>query len=220
MRPPPLTDYSPPDGPLVILHRDADLLLVDKPSGLLSVPGGPEAHRDCLDARVRAAFPQALLVHRLDRQTSGVMVFALNPRARRIIGLQFERRMVRKTYVARVAGVPRADAGRIDLPLIADWPNRPLQKVCRRTGRAAVTNWRVLGREGRSCRLERGPETGRSHQLRVHLKEIGHPILGDTFYGSAEVRDAAPRLQLHAAELRLRHPADGAWTSWTAPCPF
>lgn len=220
MKPRLMTRYAPPEGPLAVLHRDADLLLVDKPSGLLSVPGKPEAHRDCLEARVKAAIPEALLIHRLDLETSGVMVFALNPRAQKLINRQFERRIVKKTYFARVAGLVREEEGEIDLPLIADWPNRPLQKVCFERGKPARTLWRVLDREPEATRLELRPETGRSHQLRVHLKEMGHPILGDPFYAPEEIYAAAPRLQLHAASLELRHPADGAWVRFCALCPF
>lgn len=212
--------YTPPASPLVVLHRDDDLLLVDKPSGLLSVPGKPASHADCLEARVRAAFPDALLIHRLDMETSGIMVFALNRRAQRLINGQFERRVVRKTYIARVAGVPGADEGEIDLPLTADWPNRPLQKVCFATGRPARTRWRVLDRTGATARMELRPETGRSHQLRLHLREIGHPILGDPFYAPPAICAAAPRLQLHALALDLRHPSDGRWVRWQADCPF
>ena len=212
--------YSPPDVPLSVLHRDDDLLLVDKPSGLLSVPGKPETHRDCLESRVRAEFAGALQVHRLDLETSGVMVFALNPAAQRHVNLQFERRVVRKTYMARVAGQVAGDEGEIDLPLIADWPRRPMQKVCFDTGKPARTFWRVLGREAGVTRLELKPETGRSHQLRVHLMEIGHPILGDPFYAPDDVFEAAGRLQLHAETLVLRHPADGTWLEVTAACPF
>ena len=215
-----MTSYTPPDGPLAVLYRDDDLLLVDKPSGLLSVPGKPESHRDCLETRVKAAFPEALLIHRLDMETSGVMVFAMNPRAQKLINGQFERRIVKKTYVARVDGVLAADAGQIDLPLIADWPNRPLQKVCRETGKPARTRWQVLARERTATRVELRPETGRSHQLRVHMMSIGHPILGDPFYADDPIWLAAPRLQLHALALSLRHPDGGAWRRFSAPCPF
>jgi len=220
MKPRLMTHYAPLEGPLVVIHRDDDLLLVDKPSGLLSVPGKPEAHRDCLEARVRATYPDALLIHRLDMETSGVMVFALNRRAQRIINRQFEKRIVRKSYIARVVGQVTGDGGVIDLPLIADWPNRPLQKVCHETGRPARTNWRVVAREAGATRLELAPETGRSHQLRVHLKELGHPILGDPFYAPEAALAAAPRLQLHAVSLDLRHPSDGRWVGWQALCPF
>ncbi|MGF1552557.1 MAG: pseudouridine synthase [Paracoccaceae bacterium] len=201
-----------------MLHRDDDLLVVDKPSGLLSVPGKPESHRDCLEARVRAAFPAALTVHRLDLATSGVTVFALTARAQRHLGLQFERRRLRKTYLARVMGRVGQASGRIALPLAADWPRRPRQKVCHDTGRPAATRWRRVGVEEGASRLVVRPFTGRSHQIRVHLAAIGHPILGDPFYAPPEAW--APRLQLHALALALRHPADGAWRCWRAPAPF
>lgn len=215
-----MTRYAPPGGPPSVLHRDHDLLVVDKPSGLLSVPGKADAHRDCLEARVKSAFPGALLIHRLDLETSGVMVFAMNARAQRLINGQFERRIVRKLYVARVAGEMAEDAGEIDLPLIADWPRRPLQKVCRETGKPARTAWRVLARAQRTTRVELMPETGRSHQLRVHMAEIGHPILGDPFYAPEAVYQAAGRMHLHALSLALRHPKDGRWVDFLAPCPF
>lgn len=215
-----MTEYHPPTGPLVVLHRDEDMVLVDKPSGLLSVPGKPATHADCLEVRVRDAFPSALLIHRLDLETSGVMVFALTREAQRHINLQFERRVVQKTYVARVAGHLSEAAGEIDLPLIADWPRRPMQKVCHETGKPARTHWRVLERESGATRVNLRPETGRSHQLRVHMKEIGHPILGDPFYAEDDVYTAADRLQLHAETLALRHPKGGDWLTVTAPCPF
>ena len=215
-----MTEYTPPEGPLAVLHRDEDLVFVDKPSGLLSVPGKPAEHWDCLEHRVRQAYPQALLIHRLDLETSGVMVFALNPRAQRIINGQFERRVVQKTYIARVAGRVAEDEGEIDLPLTADWPRRPMQKVCHQTGKPSRTRWRVLEREGDATRLELRPETGRSHQLRVHLKEMGHPILGDPFYAPEEIYRVVPRLHLHALSLELRQPDGGDWLRIEATCPF
>ena len=221
-QPPPrmMVDYCPPSDPLTILHQDADLVAVDKPSGLLSVPGKPETHRDCLEHRVRADFPASLLIHRLDLETSGVMIFALNKPAQKHINLQFERRQVKKTYIARVSGVIEQDAGAIDLPLIADWPRRPMQKVCRETGKPSLTRWQVLCRETDATRVELKPETGRSHQLRVHMKEIGHPILGDPFYASEAVFRAAQRMQLHASGLVLRHPATGVYLTIQSDCPF
>lgn len=210
---------APPPG-LRLVHADAALLILDKPSGLLSVPAKPPGPSDCLEARVRAAFPEALLVHRLDGDTSGLMVFARTRLAQRHLGWQFERRQVEKTYVARVQGRVAAEAGRIDLPLICDWPNRPLQMVCHMRGKPAVTEWRVLAREAEATRLELTPLTGRSHQLRVHLKALGHPILGDRFYAPPEAIAAAPRLQLHAARLAFRHPEGGAWIAFTEPSPF
>lgn len=200
-----------------LIHGDAALLVWDKPSGLLSVPAKPPGPADCLEARARAAFPETLLVHRLDRDTSGVMVFARTRLAQRHLGWQFERRQVAKTYVARVAGRMAEDAGRVDLPLICDWPNRPKQMVSFERGKPAVTEWRVLAREAGATRVELRPLTGRSHQLRVHLAEIGHPILGDPFYGDPA---AAGWLQLHAEAIGFRHPDGGAWVAFTAPAPF
>jgi tRNA pseudouridine32 synthase/23S rRNA pseudouridine746 synthase len=203
--------------PLPLLHADAHLLLLDKPSGLLTVPAKPPGEQDCLEARARAAAPGALLVHRLDRDTSGVIVLARSRLAQRHLGWQFERRQVAKTYVARVAGEVREEEGTIDLPLICDWPNRPRQMVCHIRGKPARTGWRVIAREPAATRLELTPLTGRSHQLRVHLAALGHPILGDPLYGDAA---AAGRLQLHATRLGFRHPDGGAWSEWTAPPPF
>lgn len=210
---------APPPG-LRLVHEDAALLILDKPSGLLSVPAKPPGPADCLEARVRAAFPEALLVHRLDCDTSGLMVFARSRLAQRHLGWQFERRQVEKAYIARVRGRVAGEAGRIDLPLICDWPNRPLQMVCFERGKPAVTGWRVLAREPDATRLELTPLTGRSHQIRVHLKALGHPILGDRFYAPPNSIAAAPRLQLHAARLAFRHPEGGAWTTFALPAPF
>lgn len=211
--------YAPPDDPPVILHEDADILVVDKQAGLLSVPGKGEHLADCLLSRLQAAFPETLLVHRLDRDTSGLMVFAKTPHAQRHLGLQFEKRMVKKTYIARVWGVPHEKSGVIDLPLVVDWPNRPLQKVCQETGRSAVTEWKRLRDDGATARLRLYPRTGRSHQLRVHCRELGHPILGDPFYATGPARDY-PRLMLHAEELRLKHPDGGRSLRFRSPAPF
>ena len=164
-------DYTPPDDPLEILHADHEVLVAVKPSGLLSVPGKGAHLADCLLSRVQAAYPEALLVHRLDRDTSGVMVFALTPHAQRHLGLQFEKRQVKKTYVARVWGRVAEKTGTIDLPLIVDWPNRPRQMVDHRERQACrQTEWRVLktGERVTSRGLRLYPKTGRSHQLRVH----------------------------------------------------
>jgi len=193
--------------------------MANKPSGLLSVPGkGPEL-ADCLMARIKEAFPQALLIHRLDRDTSGIMVFALTPHAQRHIGLQFEKRMIKKTYVARVWGKLEPRSGTIDLPLIVDWPNRPLQKVCLETGKPAQTDWRVVRHDGVETRVRLMPRTGRSHQLRVHMLSLGHPILGDPFYASGAAR-GFDRLMLHSEELRLRHPDGGEGVKFRAKAPF
>ncbi|WP_340262115.1 RluA family pseudouridine synthase [Roseobacter sp. HKCCA0882] len=211
--------YSPPNTPLELIHEDHELLVVNKPAGLLSVPGKGEHLKDCLITRLQAAFPEALLVHRLDMDTSGVIVFARTPAAQRHLGLQFEKRMMKKSYLALVWGQVDRKEGVIDLPLIVDWPNRPLQKVCHETGRAAVTEWKVLRHDETSTRMRLFPQTGRSHQLRVHMRELGHPILGDPFYATGPARDF-PRLMLHAETLRLRHPDGGRGMTFRAKNPF
>lgn len=211
--------YSPPSGPLDILYDDHALLAVNKPAGLLSVPGRGAHLADCLITRIQASFPTALLVHRLDRDTSGVMVFALTPHAQRALGQQFEKRQTRKTYVARVWGQVTEKAGTVDLPLIVDWPNRPLQKVCHDTGKPAVTDWRLLRSTATESRLRLMPRTGRSHQLRVHMQALGHPILGDPFYAQGPAL-AFPRLMLHSEELRLNHPESGKGLNFRAPADF
>lgn len=213
-------DYAPPSDPLDVLHFDHELLIVVKPAGLLSVPGRGAHLADCLLSRVQAAFAEALLVHRLDRDTSGVMVFALSSHAQRHLGLQFEKRQIKKTYIARVAGEMTEKTGTVDLPLIVDWPNRPRQKVDHAEGRQAVTDWRVLRARGGETRVRLYPKTGRSHQLRVHMLAIGHPILGDPFYAEGANRDDHERLMLHSENLRLRHPDGGAGHSFTAKAPF
>lgn len=215
-----MTDaYDPPDTPLDILHVDHEILVVNKPSGLLSVPGKGPGLSDCLLTRLQAAFPEALLIHRLDRDTSGVMVFALTPYAQRHLGLQFEKRQVKKVYVARVAGHISEKTGTVDLPLIVDWPNRPKQKVDHEHGRSALTEWRVVRVSDDETRVRLFPKTGRSHQLRVHMKEIGHPILGDPFYAEGTAREH-PRLMLHAESLRFRHPDGGVGMTFSSKAPF
>lgn len=213
------SDYTPPDTPLDIVHSDHALLVANKPSGLLSVPGRGEHLADCLLTRVQAAFPEALLVHRLDRDTSGLMVFALSPAAQKNLGQQFERRQVKKTYVARVWGRLEPKTGTVDLPLIVDWPNRPKQMVDHENGKPAVTDWRVMKYEGGTTRVRLSPKTGRSHQLRVHMLALGHPILGDPFYAEGAALDA-PRLMLHAEGLRLSHPETGHGVNFRAKTPF
>ncbi|WP_322867854.1 RluA family pseudouridine synthase [Aquicoccus sp. G2-2] len=210
--------YDPPQTPLDVLHEDHELIVVNKPAGLLSVPGKGAHLADCLLARVVATFPGALLVHRLDRDTSGVMVFAATAHAQRHLGLQFEKRQTRKTYIARVHGTLTQASGTVDLPLIVDWPNRPLQKVCHDTGREAITEFKRLKSGAEDSRVRLFPRTGRSHQLRVHMRALGHPILGDPFYSE----DAAhwPRMMLHAEELRLRHPDGGRGMRFFSKAPF
>lgn len=211
--------YTPPEDPLEILHDDHEIVVVNKPSGLLSVPGRGEHLADCLLTRVQQVFPQALLVHRLDRDTSGVMVFALTPHAQRHLSMQFEKRSTKKTYVARVAGEMAEKTGTIDLPLIVDWPNRPRQMVDLENGKPAITLWRVLKAGGGESRVRLTPKTGRSHQLRVHMLALGHPILGDPIYAEGEAANH-PRLMLHSEELRLSHPESGKGLSFRAKAPF
>ena len=211
--------YDPPQTPLNILHEDGHVLALDKPSGLLSVPGkGPEL-ADCLLSRVQAVFPDALLVHRLDRDTSGVIIFALTPHAQRHLSRQFELRKSRKAYVARVWGRLTPKTGTVDLPLIVDWPNRPKQMVDHENGKPAVTEWAVLRDTAAESRVRLFPRTGRSHQLRVHMQALGHPILGDPFYAEGSARDF-PRLMLHSEELRLSHPESGKGLRFRSPAEF
>ncbi|MDP1668930.1 pseudouridine synthase [Phaeovulum sp.] len=212
--------YAPPDDPPEILHVDAQVLVVNKPAGLLSVPGKGAHLEDCLIGRLRALYPDVLLVHRLDLDTSGVMVFALTPLAQRHLGWQFEERMTKKVYVARLWGQLAPREGRVDLPLCVDWPNRPRQHVDHESGRPAQTDWRVVRLEADgTTRVRLMPLTGRSHQLRVHMATLGHPILGDRLYATGPARDY-PRLMLHAESLRFRHPDGGKAQSFSAPCPF
>jgi len=219
--PNPAFDYAPPANPwLDVVHQDDDILVLNKPSGLLSVPGKAPEHADCLEARAKAAFPEARIVHRLDMDTSGIIVLAMNAAAHRHLGLQFERRKTEKTYIADIWGQPTEDQGEINLPLRCDWPNRPKQMVCFEHGRSALTRWEVAERSRHSCRVVLRPFTGRSHQLRVHMQTLGHPILGDRFYATGEALVASHRLNLHAAELFLHHPADGSWVRFASECPF
>lgn len=211
MSPPPPLVYLPPPGPLRIVHEDADVIVAEKPAGLLSVPGKGAGMEDCAEARIRSAHPGALTVHRIDLATSGLLLFARNARAQRILSGQFEKRIVRKEYEAEVWGAPAGAHGRIEAPLRADWPNRPKQMVAA-DGRPAVTEWEVIERRERTTRLRLRPLTGRSHQIRVHCAAVlGLPILGDPLYADGEALKASSRLELYAVFLAWRRPADGAW---------
>ena len=212
-------DYRPPDVPLDILYQDDLIIVANKPAGLLSVPGKLEGREDCLVTRLQAAHWDTLLVHRLDCDTSGVMIFARTKQAQGFLGQEFEKRRAKKTYVARVMGEMAEDSGHVDLPLGADWPNRPRQMVSHEHGRPAQTDWQVIGRAPGETRVRLSPLTGRSHQLRVHMLALGHPILGDPIYATGAAR-AYPRLMLHAETLGLHHPRSGDWVEFTAPCPF
>ncbi|CAD5372984.1 Dual-specificity RNA pseudouridine synthase RluA [Rubrivivax sp. A210] len=203
---------------LEVLHADEALVVVTKPAGLLSVPGRGEAGRDNLASRVQQRFADALIVHRLDMATSGLMLFARGAQWQRALSMAFAARQVHKRYVAVVAGVGVEDEGRIDAPLAADWPRRPRQCVDAERGKPSLTRWRVLSRDTSTTRLELEPITGRSHQLRVHLLSIGHPIMGDSLYGPEPPQ--AERLLLHASALAFSHPLTGAACRFESPAPF
>ena len=205
-----------------VVHADEHLLVIDKPAGLLSVPGRGDDKRDCAAARVQALFPDALVVHRLDMATSGLLLMARGKDMQRRLGIAFIGRAVDKRYVALVDGIVTHDEGAVELPLAPDWPNRPRQVVNESTGKPSRTEWRVLSRDEASCssRLELTPVTGRSHQLRVHLQAIGHPILGDALYAPPAVQDRATRLMLHATRLAFAHPATGDPLRVESPPPF
>lgn len=212
--------YTPPDEPVRVLHEDHHIVVVDKPAGLLSVPGKGPHLADCMIARLARIYPEVLLVHRLDLDTSGVMVFALTRHAQRTLSGQFEARQTRKVYRARLWGHLDPPEGRVDLPLCVDWPNRPRQHVDPVNGRPAQTDWHVQRHDpDGTTRVRLMPVTGRSHQLRVHMLALGHPILGDPLYAEGAAR-AFPRLMLHAESLRLRHPESGKGMTFTAPAPF
>ena len=207
---------------LTLLHVDAAWLVVDKPAGLLSVPGRGADKADCVQTRLQADYPDALTVHRLDMATSGLLVYGRGATAQRRLSLAFEARQVDKQYLAVVAGLLAEDSGEISLPLAADWPRRPLQRVCLNSGKSALTRWQVLERDPlrRTTRLLLSPATGRTHQLRVHLLAIGHPILGDALYAPAAQTPSAERLMLHAWRLQLPHPLSGQLCRFEAPPPF
>lgn len=214
---------APPPG-LVVVYADAHLLLLDKPAGLLSVPGRGADKQDCLASRAQQQFPDALVVHRLDMATSGLVVMGRGMAAQRTLSSAFATRAVGKTYEAVVAGAvtpPEGAWGLIDLPIAADWPRRPLRVIDHTTGKPSSTRWRLLGSTpaGHS-RLALEPLTGRTHQLRLHLQAIGHPILGDALYGTPAALAAAPRLLLHACALQLPHPEHGGLLAFASPPPF
>ncbi|HWH72695.1 MAG TPA: RluA family pseudouridine synthase [Methylibium sp.] len=200
----------------VPLYADAALLVVVKPAGLLAVPGRGADKQDCLSARLQRRWPGARIVHRLDEATSGLMVFALDLPTQRALGRAFEHREVDKGYVAVVAGRVAATAGVIDLPIGADWADRPRRRIDPAGGRPALTRWRVLAQDATTTRLALEPLTGRTHQLRVHLAALGHPIVGDRLYGGPP----ADRLRLHASLLAFVHPVDGGLRTYDSPPPF
>ncbi|HED17900.1 MAG TPA: RNA pseudouridine synthase [Gammaproteobacteria bacterium] len=218
-----MNPYTPPaDTGLDLLYQDDVLLVVNKPCGLLSVPGRGRDKQDCMSSRVQATHPEATTVHRLDMDTSGIMIMALDKTTQRKLSLLFQERKVQKRYIAVVNGCMKSSRGEIDLPLIADWPNRPRQKVDRENGKPSTTVFRVVGcdSENRSTRVELKPLTGRTHQLRVHLHSLGHSILGDRLYADENKDVAADRLMLHAESLSFRHPYSNEFVNFESASPF
>lgn len=201
-----------------VVYADEALIALDKPAGLLAVPGRGPDKQDCLALRVQTLYPDARVVHRLDMATSGLLLMARGPQAQRQLGMAFAQRCVHKRYVAVVEGVVPHAEGEIDLPLAPDWPQRPRQRVDPTHGKPSLTRYRVLSVDHtlRRTRLCLEPVTGRSHQLRVHLLAIGHRIVGDTLYGAAPHE----RLLLHASELALEHPVSGATVRLQSEAPF
>ncbi len=212
--------YRPPPDAPAIIHADSDIVVASKPAGLLSVPGRGPAKADCLEARLASAFPGIRAAHRLDMETSGLIILARSDACLKQLNRAFAARHVHKTYRALTRKAPSPVQGEIALPLSADWPNRPRQKVDPANGKPSLTHYRVLGPSGPGIALELEPVTGRTHQLRVHLAAIGHPILGDTLYGEADDLHDGERLMLHACRLAVRHPVSGERLNFRDPAPF
>ncbi len=211
----------PPMGGIEYIYSDEHIIIVDKPANMLSVPGRTPDKQDCLIHRVQKRFHEARIVHRLDFSTSGLMVIAQNQESHRKLGRQFENRETEKTYVAKVYGQPEQTSGVLNLPLRCDWERRPLQIIDHQQGKEAKTHWRIIERLENSCLLELSPTTGRTHQLRVHMQAMGHPILGDELYAHEAAYSMADRLNLHAKELIINHPAgNNRMTFSSASEPF
>jgi len=215
--------YQPPEHlGLDICYQDDDLLICNKPSGLLSVPGRGEDKQDCLSRRIQQEYPQALITHRLDMPTSGLLIFALNSAMQREISLLFQERKIDKHYIAIVAGKLTKEQGKIDQPLICDWPNRPKQKIDHELGKTSQTFYQLMHYDAKqnTSRIKLIPFTGRSHQLRVHMQFLGHSILGDEFYATADIAQKSPRLLLHAHSLEFIHPVTQVLLQVVSPAPF
>lgn len=204
---------------ITLLHADEALLVVDKPTRMLSQPGVGADKKDSLITRLQQHYPSARIVHRLDWETSGLMVIALDAASHRALSIQFQERQTCKTYIAVVQGHMQDESGSVDAPLMANWYDKPRQMVSAE-GRPSLTHWRRLALEGDTTRVELKPVTGRSHQLRVHMLHLGHPMLGDGLYAPPEVRAAVPRLLLHACELGFTHPVSGERMLMHSPVPF
>jgi tRNA pseudouridine32 synthase/23S rRNA pseudouridine746 synthase len=223
-----MTDEVPPylvpfcEEQVAILYEDDFYLIVNKPSLLLSIPGRHPLNKDCLITRLQQIYPNACMVHRLDLDTSGIMLVPITKAAQSNLARQFQERIIDKTYTAIVYGIVDEDEGSIDLPIIADWPNRPLQKICFDHGKPALTHFKVLERDHQNnrTRMELKPVTGRSHQLRIHMRELGHPILGCDMYAHETARAMSPRLLLHATTIAFNHPIIGDRLEWHHPPEF
>jgi len=217
------TNYQynpPPHTGLDILYIDSDLIIINKPSGLLSVPGRGEDKKDCMISRITQEYPEALTVHRLDMETSGILIIARNEKSQSAMGKIFQSRNIKKQYIALVDGILKENNGVIDLPLIADWPNRPKQKVDLINGKPSTTHYEVIQSTESESRIKLTPITGRSHQLRVHMLAIGHPILGDRLYASQHIIDKADRLLLHANFISFNHPLTHDEITINCPEPY
>jgi tRNA pseudouridine32 synthase / 23S rRNA pseudouridine746 synthase len=198
--------YNPPKTSLDILFEDEFLLIVNKPSGLLSVPGRGEDKQDCLISRVKMQYPDALIVHRLDMSTSGLMVIARGKEMESLLSILFQQKKVGKKYIAILDGRVEPRSGEVNLPLLTDWPNRPKQKVDFKLGKKSQTEYTVISYENNTSRIELRPLTGRTHQLRVHMQSLGHAILGDKLYANVDTIKKSSRLLLHAKYLSFKHP--------------
>lgn len=216
--PPYLVPHSKEE--IAILYEDDDLLLVRKPDLLLTIPGRHPLNKDCMITRLQQQYPTASIVHRLDLDTSGIMVVPRNKATHAHISRQFQERKVEKSYVAIVYGLVELDEGEIDLPIAPDWENRPKQVICSKRGKQALTRYEIVSRDGDRSRLILRPVTGRSHQLRIHLRELGHPILGCDMYAHKKAFNMATRLMLHASSLGFEHPGTGEWLSRDCPADF
>lgn len=217
-----LIDYNPPQEPwLDLVYRDDYIAVVNKPSGLLSVPGNQPQYYDSAMSRVKEKYGFCEPAHRLDMATSGILLFALSKAADRELKRQFREREPKKYYQALVWGHVEQDYGVVELPLICDWENRPRQKICFERGKRAVTFYDVLQRyPNNTTRVKLTPITGRSHQLRLHMLALGHPILGDKFYAHPQAKALSPRLCLHSESLQIQHPISGETMVFTAPVGF
>ena len=214
-------EYQPPKhASLDILYIDEFLLVVNKPSGLLSVPGRGHDKQDCLISRVQEKYINALIVHRLDMSTSGIMVLARGKEVESLLSVLFQKRQVYKQYIAVVEGTVSPSSGVIDLPLITDWPNRPKQKIDFESGKSSQTEYRVLSNANNTTRIKLTPLTGRTHQLRVHMQALNHAILGDELYAKQETIDKSERLLLHACYLAFKHPVSDEFLEFKSDAEF